>query len=419
MLKINSFIYGSIITVFVLISLIPFNYLPLKVFGFPFHHLFLGSSILFLMFLSWLNVKKFTSFDKWLIFLLFCFCLTLITSLNRTYTLHIILGFIFKAAGVAFVMERVFLNRKKNFTKIILICASLISVIGIIEYIGLMGFKKHLNPWSKLILTLTDYSFGNMTLSSRSGMSSTIGHPNPLAAYLVMLVPLSVYYFQEKTVVFRTFPFFVVTIAVFLSFSRSSWVGYIVALGIYFSFNKNLRSSISKWKIYFSWILVVAAMFLTFPQMRNIFFERINFQTIKSEILYSHRAASYKTTLKVLKKYPILGVGLGNYPEIHESYRDKDADPRIKTTDNIYLRYLCEIGLVGTTIVMSFFFYWFYKLWQNRDNGFIFAIFCGLLGFMFNQVAVDLFYWTAPNFLFWMLFGIAVSTIESKEVKSV
>lgn len=406
--KINRFIFITISVLFFMVSLIPFNFLALKIFGLPFHYIFIGGTVCLLVILSWLTDKKLTLFDKWLFIIMFGFSLSLISSIDRTYTIRTLGSFFLRGISVAFIAERVFRNREKTTVFILLVCASLVSLIGLIEFVF------HWNPFFRLAPALVNFS-----LSSRSGMSSTIGHPLALSAYLVLFLPLSVLFTQTKgkKTFLKFIPLLLILATILLSFSRSSWISCLFALLIYFLSRENLNKLIKNWKIIPAFMIVIVSIFLLSSRIRTVFYERANFQRLKSEIFSSHRSASYKTTWNIFKKYPFFGVGFGNYPKVHEVYRAEGTSPFFKTPDNIYLRFLCETGIIGIVTFLIFMFYWLTKLWQNRNNLFIFAIFAGLAGFLINQMAADLFYWLAPQFAFWILFGISMGNLQKHEFK--
>jgi O-antigen ligase len=205
---------------------------------------------------------------------------------------------------------------------------------------------------------------------------------------------------------------------IFLSLSRSGWISALVAVAIYFS-QKNWIDALKAHRNKAIAVLgLVLVIFVFIPGTRNTLVNRtINLAGLKADYSYSHRIASYRTTLNILKHYPLFGVGLGNYPAVHETYYAKGAHIQIKTPDNIYLRFLCETGIIGTVLFFTILMYWLYVLFVNRRDSFVAAIFAGLAGFMINQAVADLFFWTVTQFTFWLLLGIAVSRVYSNEQK--
>ncbi len=396
-----------LITIFFVISLVPLSFLSIKCLGMPFHYILVGGVVLFLVVVSWLIDKKLTLFDKGLLIIMVGFSLSLVSSIDRIYTIRTLGSFFLRGISIAYISARIF-NRDNYWkTKILLlICASLVSFVGLID------FFFHWNPYDKWVIALLNYS-----LTPRSGMASTIGHPLVLGAYLVLFLPLSisVYIQDKKKLNFNIIPLLLISTSIMFTFSRSSWISAIVAFVIYCSLKKNFNKLLKNWKICVAICIVMISPLFIFSKLRNTFFMRANIKELSEEIFASHRAASYKTTWNILSDYPFFGVGFGNYPSVHENYCVEGAVAFIKTPDNIYLRFMCETGVIGITVFLIFIFYWFRRLWQNRSDPFIFAVFIGLIAFMINQMAADLFYWLAPNFTFWMLFGIGIGNIKKNK----
>jgi len=378
------------------------NYLPFKIGEIPFHYIFTSGLVLLLISLSWLTEKRITLFDKWLLFVIAGFCLSLISSVDRLYTIRSIGSFIFRGLGIAFISQRILKNNGKTTSSAILICASLVCIVGLIE------FFFHWNPFSKFPSFQTHWA-----LSPRSGMAGTMGHPLVLSGYLVLVLPIAIWYIRGRNIILKSIPLLLISLTIFFSFSRSSWILSLMLMFFYFYTEKN-EFFIRKWKLLLSLIIIITFFFL-FTHSKPLFIERFGFQSLKSSIVHSHRSASYNTTWTVLKKYPFFGVGLGNYPIAHDFYRAEDSTEYLKTPDNVFLRFLCEIGLIGTAMFIMFIIYWLHVLWKHRMNSYIFAIFLGLSFFMLNQLVADLFYWLAPQFTFWMLLGIAVGNLKNNK----
>ena len=171
----------------------------------------------------------------------------------------------------------------------------------------------------------------------------------------------------------------------------------------------------NKWKLFLILLTVFILLFCFQPKLRSGIVGRFSYKALKSEIIHSHRLASYKTTWNILKQYPIFGVGMGNYPKVHIVYRAEGTGENVETPDNMYLRFISEVGIVGTLTFFCFVFYWMYQFWRNRNDILIWTIFTGLVGFLINQMVGDFFYWLPTQFLFWFMLGIGVASLN--EVK--
>ncbi|MFH1259982.1 MAG: O-antigen ligase family protein [Elusimicrobiota bacterium] len=404
--SIEQFIFWSVLIIFFLVSFVPFFALKqVTINGYPAEFYLIGGGVAGLVVLTLLNQgKKITGFDKWLIFLMFGLSLSLFTSIDRTNTLKSLASFFLRGAGVAFIASRVVNTdvRRNYLVKFVLFTASLVCLIALLEF-----FTGKQPIFQNLYVKYPNdcrYNFGSRCVS-------TLGHPLVLSAYLVMLLPLAVSFLQNSRHFYKFIPLSLIIPTIFLTFSRSSWLAGFFALLIYFSGNKNIFAK--RKVIFISLIILLSLAFV--PRVKQIFKERVNAGRLKAEIFTSHRFDAYKTTWQIFKNYPFFGVGLGNYPAVHEQYRTERMSSGIKSPDNIYLRILCDTGLAGVGSFLIFVFYWLVILWKKRQEQLILAIVAGLTGFMLNQFAADLFFWLAPQFLFWLLIGAGANSAKNDE----
>jgi O-antigen ligase len=403
---------GTLIS-FSLISLFPLNYVSANhtaanLLHVPFYLIGMAFAAFLITFGAFFLGTVIDSFDLSLLFMIATLSLSQITSVDHISTSVNIVSFSFKGLCFAFVGRRMIKGEAHSFPVFILIVSSMVSLVGLTEYFT--GW----NPFFNIAPALLD------SLNRRPGIVSTIGHPIPLAAYLTLLLPLSIEYTRTVRTSFSYIPPILMSSTVLLSLSRSGWVSAFIALIIYMAITMKKNPSFLKY--YWMKIALLIGLVLSFsiinPGIRKTLINNtLNIHEMQSAEPYTHRVASYVTTINVLKHFPLFGVGLGNYPEVHELYRSKDTHIQIKTPDNIYLRFLCETGIIGTLLFFSILFYWLYVLWSNRRDNVVAAIFAGLAGFMVNQITADLFFWTVTQFTFWLLLGIAVARIKRDEQK--
>ena len=405
--KIENLFLDIILFIFFLISLVPFHALThIRILNLPLHYLIGGISVGIISAVIWFyQQKKITFFDKWLFILILSFSLSLITSVDRLYTLWTIASFFIRGIGVAFIASRIIktsIDREKAIS-ILIFVGTVVSLIGIAE------FLLHRNPlYHELFFNRVRY----YTILGGGGISSTFGHYLPLGVYLVLLLPVSVYFWQENRYFYSVIPFVSIFSAIILTFSRSAWISGILCLIIYFLCKENFR--IIK-KTILVCLMIIILPFLFSSSARQIFFAKFNPGTFKIELLDSHRTASYLTTWNILKKYPFFGVGLGNYPKVHKVYKAEKALLEYDTPDNMYLRLISETGIVGILTFLGFFIFVIRQIllniqfYKNTTEGNLFrAFFSGIIGFLLNLIVGDFFYWLAPQFLFWFMLGIGV-----------
>lgn len=102
--------------------------------------------------------------------------------------------------------------------------------------------------------------------------------------------------------------------------------------------------------------------------------------------------------IKAFLQYPIFGKGPSSITE---------------ATDNDYLRWLGEFGVVGTGIFLfilaKLFFSLFAEALKKNADQFIFGgVLAGFLGLLINAVMIDIFEASKVAFIFWMIMGMYV-----------
>jgi len=104
-------------------------------------------------------------------------------------------------------------------------------------------------------------------------------------------------------------------------------------------------------------------------------------------------------------KYPIFGKGPSSITE---------------ATDNDYLRWLGEFGIVGTAIFMFilgklFLSFFFAARKHTADHLIIAGLVCGYFGLLINAVMIDIFEASKVAFMFWMMMGMMVGYMKNQK----
>ncbi|MCK5535013.1 O-antigen ligase family protein, partial [bacterium] len=203
--------------------------------------------------------------------------------------------------------------------------------------------------------------------------------------------------------------------SIMLSFSRGSWIAVIISTIFYFS-RKNFKKIILAALIFFITIL----LFFSLSERTKVTFnERLHYQRLISDIFYSHRAASYKTTFNILKDKPFFGVGYGNFSVVYLKYIAPGAAVEFPTPDNMYLCFLSEVGIVGCGVLIGLFLVFFkdlIKAYKKTKDKYIkellWALTAVFIGFFINMVTVDALFWVPIQISFWMLIGLTRAIVK-------
>jgi putative inorganic carbon (hco3(-)) transporter len=335
-----------------------------------------------------------------------------------------------------------------------LILATTISAGGII-------YQYYFNPY-----------LGNVSHWVNSGRyNSTFTDPNALGGYVILLFPVYIgmfIYFKrwhQRLLIF--FPFLLYLVLLFLSGSRSAFVGIILAMVIFtFIFIiMGLRHIRGKWISYSRClkivlillpviILLILAVFPFYlindpesPVMEISLIGR-TVETFKTGIKYTReiglveglksisnfRYIFWGQAVEMFKDYPLTGVGQGsyilqlpNYLTINRTGYLSDGKLVADYTGNYYLQVLSELGLPGIILILFIIY-----LLASRVIGYFKAkkrlrrLECSdwllaVLFISFISMLAGQFFGPHTNFdevqlTFWLVIGLMIAYIKVKQI---
>ncbi len=290
------------------------------------------------------------------------------------------------------------------------LCAIIISVIGIYQYIiGVEPLATWEDPTQETIHTR---------------VYSTLGNPNLLAGYLLLFLPItSILVFEYKN---RFLKLFLLTgtalilICLILTGSRGGYIGLIFSFMIssliflnHFIFQKNTNKKLIT--ILAMGGIVFLILFLTF--MFPIITERmLTIFTLREHSSNNYRLNVWIACLKMLKDNWLIGIGPGNntFRLAYGLYMITGFDAL--ASYNIFLEIAVEMGILGAFIFISIFLLAFLKLhclfWQKK-NIFSLAIFISLIGLLTHGMVDTVFFRPQIFVPFWFLLA-SIGKIESE-----
>jgi len=319
-------------------------------------------------------------------------------------------GFIFKTlqgALTCFMVMEVVNTRKrlKIFIGVFFISIALTTVNGLYQYITWEGFLRH-----RLFLD------GRITSSFR--------HANDLGAYLVIALPvlyclLRFFRLPKKhnqlpgtrrnfLLLLVALVFVYSLIAVGLTYSRGAWLS--LSIAFFLMFIKK-----PKFLVYF---FLIFMLFISVFTVKMINERTANIHSTNQGIFTSStRNVFWQSAWEIIKKRPVLGVGVNAYTEAA-----KDFDIEWKGyPHNCYLQMLAEMGVVGLAaflwIPFRLFRQGFSNLKKIQDQfsyNLLQGLLIGFLGFLIHSFFDTFFYSNQLGSLMWIIMGliVAVQRIE-------
>ncbi len=235
----------------------------------------------------------------------------------------------------------------------------------------------------------------------------TFPHPNVLAGFLViLLIAILIFFYQSQRKKIKLLAFSLLLVFFFgllLTFSRSSWLVFLLAFGAIswweiFVLKKQIKRNLT----FVSLFLLIAFLLilLFFPYIKARFYLE-PYQLIRIE------RTEFATNL--IKSHPIKGVGIGNFvPGLLKEAKLKNW--QYQPVHNSYLLIISEIGFIGFLLFFNL-IYWLYRNLKairfvpknNYQRGLALILAAILILFLFDH-----YFWTIKQteWCFWLIVGL-------------
>lgn len=150
--------------------------------------------------------------------------------------------------------------------------------------------------------------------------------------------------------------FVLLTAGVFVSFSRSAWMAFVLGLLVY-SFIGFREKMFSVPFTFFHFLLIPIITFIVFT---TLFFPlvqtRLTGSSVNEVASISDRVSGYSEAMVLFKQHPFLGVGIGNYTASAFLLNPTQPAWAYQPVHNALLLLLVELGVVGIVLLLFVFF---------------------------------------------------------------
>lgn len=282
----------------------------------------------------------------------------------------------------------------------------LLAVFGIIQFIGA-------NPFATLVATR------GVGITRISG---TTGDANWLAMLIVMVIPITIYWFIGETVPWRKTLLLWVTVAQILTttftYSRMAALG-LGLMAIIIMIKQKVKPS-----TVFS---VIGLSAILAPLLPAAYWDRVySMAFVETDFAISVRLELQKAALKMLADHPFLGVGIGNfgislfrgYMDISKVYGGATHEVRafvLTGAHNLYLDTAANMGLLGLGALIAMIAYgWkemkkFQRFFKQTNNLQMMYLCHGLETSLAVFCFCSLFLHSLATKYFWILFSITAA----------
>ena len=299
----------------------------------------------------------------------------------------------------------------KYWAAILLLPAAVVVGFGLLQhYVLPANFLTHLGYGVK---TITPYQLVDLNPNFVRIQSTTRG-PNPLGAYLVIIITvLIVLIFYAKKLfekIILTGSVIASSLALFYSYSRSAWAGTVLSggLSVWVLISKKARIV-----ILLLGAAVIAGGTVAYSSLKN----NNNFQDTvlhTSKATHSPRSSNqghqsaFIGGLKDIKKEPLgRGPGTAGPASLYNNHPGRIAE-------NYYIQLGQEVGVEGLAIFVAINVLVGVALWKNRKDPLALTLLASLVGVsLINMLSHA---WTDDmlSLIWWGLAGIAVSPVIIK-----
>ena len=243
--------------------------------------------------------------------------------------------------------------------------------------------------------------------SGTKRITSTLDNPNTLAAYLLLfLFPVMAVAFkcrQTKGWIFHTAAAILMLTNIFMTGSRSSIIGIIVAALVFVM--------LVSWK----YIILFFSVGLI-----SLFFKPVNARifSVFDSSLNTSRVKLWALGMKMVKNNPILGVGNGNYVTNYNDYVLRYPDLKYGNFSNFpshnsYIKIWSELGVLGIVSFLALVLlsvrkvYLFMKACSNEKvKLFYLGFLCSLCGFYVMNFFDNLLFIPKVALYFWVFLSV-------------
>lgn len=211
-------------------------------------------------------------------------------------------------------------------------------------------------------------------------------HPNVLGGYLAIAIAVAIAVWQKvqgwQRLILQS-SIFVLLTGLFFSFSRAAWIAaaVVVLIGLMRPVGQIRRVLVV------GWIVLLVGIYWPLVCARVMPVERLE---VKSRV---ERVEGIQESWELIKKHPVLGVGIGNYTQAVGELRLGDPLYSYQPVHNVFLLIWAEIGIVGLLLFLGALY------WAAKRSKLLLVLFILLL--------FDHYLWSLPFgvFLLWGVLG--------------
>jgi len=258
---------------------------------------------------------------------------------------------------------------------------------GFFDFLGL-GWEKGLNAWPGTRLV------------------STLGNPNVLGAYLILVLPVLACFFLYKPSYKTGIIFIAGALCLFFTYSRAAWIGFFAGI--------LTIAVISRRRLIVLLCLLMMIPFAAMPGLRN---RLVSIFRPSAQYGNVGRSYAWQASINMIKAHPLLGTGINTYYRVYPEYQPPGSTDRYPHAHNVFLQIGAETGLTGLMAfcVLVILFLKLsvqtYRKYAVQGNGqglqwLVLGIIGSTAGFLVQNIGDCTFVRGQMGVMFWAMMGI-------------
>ena len=262
------------------------------------------------------------------------------------------------AAGVFFLSRSFGKQETGLIITVLLTGAVLVSVLGIGQFLSQSTFTS---SWLGMS-GQEAWQAGTSVLKNESGRwlraYGTFPHPNMLGGYLGVVLVLGIGYLTQSALSIKKRLFFeggsiIVLLGLLLTFSRTAWLGILLGItlvGFHVWRGGQLRVRKRFLQVFF---MLGLAGFVFGSVLWEQIFPRFDTVTVEREGSVSERITAFRDAWMLIGKYPLIGVGAGNFTA--QLMKENPGRPiwEIQPAHDVLLLIWVELGVIGLALFVG------------------------------------------------------------------
>lgn len=281
----------------------------------------------------------------------------------------------------------------------------------------LYGIAQYVFGWDTKQAWMDEEMFTDIKMR----IYSTLGNPNVLGEYILLVLPVAIGMMFTKKGAFSKIVYGLISAIIFgaliLTFSRGCWLGLMASAAIFVTFAAGKLWGLA----------VIALPFLPMILPESIIKRFTSIGDMKDSST-SYRVYIWMGTLAMIKDFWVSGIGMGqeSFTEIYPFYSYNGiVAPH---SHNLFLQILVESGICGIVVFAAIILLFIKKMttgyqFGGRKGGelstLIVAISSGVCGFLLQGMFDNCFYNYRVLLVFWCVIGLAMAcTYVAKDLYS-